>query len=50
MDNTNVKTVVILTGMWGEKLQRVVEGMVKPYRARFMVFSQTSANSEARRM
>jgi Amidohydrolase len=40
MDKTNVKTVVILTGMWGEKLQRVIETMVKPYPGRFMVFSQ----------
>ena len=40
MDNTNVKTVVILTGMWGEKLQRVLETMVKPYPGRFIVFSQ----------
>jgi hypothetical protein len=40
MDNTNVKTVVILTGMWGEKLQRVLDTMVKPYPGRFMVFSQ----------
>ncbi len=40
MDNTNVKTVVILTGMWGEKLQRVLDTMVKPYPGRFVVFSQ----------
>src|ERR1700731_3338158 len=39
MDNTNVKTVVILTGMWGEKLQRVLDTMVKPYPGRFIVFS-----------
>src|SRR5207302_4226064 len=31
MDNTNVRTVVILTGMWGEKLQKVIDSMVKPY-------------------
>src|SRR5271170_6518950 len=31
MNNTNVKTIVILTGMWGEKLQRVIDTMVKPY-------------------
>ena len=31
MDQTNVKTVVILTGMWGEKLQHVMDEMVKPY-------------------
>src|SRR4029077_11919607 len=29
MDSTNVKTVVILTGMWGDKLQRVINEMVK---------------------
>jgi len=40
MDNTNVKTVVILTGMWGEKLQHVIDTMVKPYPGRFIVFSQ----------
>ena len=25
MDQANVKTVVILTGMWGEKLQRIID-------------------------
>src|ERR1700757_4637390 len=40
MNNTNVKTVVILTGMWGEKLQHVIDEMVKPYPGRFMVFAQ----------
>ena len=40
MNRTNVKTVVILTGMWGEKLQRVIDTMVKPYPGRFLVFSQ----------
>src|SRR5579864_1714108 len=40
MNNTNVKTLVILTGMWGNKLQRVIDEMVKPYPGRFMVFSQ----------
>ncbi len=40
MNNTNVKTVVILTGMWGEKLQHVIDEMVKPYPGRFMVFEQ----------
>src|SRR5579864_4333737 len=40
MNNTNVKTVVILTGMWGYKLQRVIDEMVKPYPGRFMVFAQ----------
>jgi len=40
MDATNVKTIVILTGMWGEKLQKVIDEMVKPYPGRFMVFTQ----------
>ena len=40
MDNTNVRTVVILTGMWGEKLQHVIDEMVKPYPGRFIVFAQ----------
>jgi uncharacterized protein len=40
MDKTNVKTVVILTGMWGEKLQKVMDEMVKPYPGRFIVFTQ----------
>ena len=40
MDAANVRTVVILTGQWGEKLQRVVDEMVKPYPGRFMVFTQ----------
>ena len=40
MNNTNVRTVVILTGMWGEKLQHVIDEMVKPYPGRFIVFSQ----------
>ena len=40
MDATNVKTVVILTGMWGDKLQKVIDEMVKPYPGRFIVFTQ----------
>jgi len=40
MDNTNVKTVVILTGLWGQKLQGVIDEMVKPYPGRFIVFTQ----------
>ncbi len=39
MNNTNVKTVVILTGMWGNKLQHVIDEMVKPYPGRFIVFT-----------
>jgi uncharacterized protein len=40
MDRANVKTIVILTGLWGEKLQAVLDNMVKPYPGRFMVFTQ----------
>lgn len=40
MDKLNIKTIVILTGMWGEKLQHVIDEMVKPYPGRFMVFTQ----------
>src|SRR5271165_2172776 len=40
MNNTNVKTIVILTGMWGDKLQHVIDEMVKPYPGRFVVFAQ----------
>ena len=40
MDNANVKKIVILTGMWGEKLQGLLDKMVKPYPDRFIVFAQ----------
>jgi predicted TIM-barrel fold metal-dependent hydrolase len=40
MNAANIKKIVILTGMWGEKLQSVVDKMVKPYPDRFMVFAQ----------
>ena len=40
MDKTNVETVVILTGMWGDKLQHVMDEMAKPYPGRFIVFTQ----------
>ena len=40
MDRNNIKTIVILTGQWGDKLQKVVDEMVKPYPGRFMVFTQ----------
>ena len=40
MNATNVRTIVILTGMWGDKLQSVIDEMVKPYPGRFMVFTQ----------
>jgi predicted TIM-barrel fold metal-dependent hydrolase len=40
MDSANVRQIVILTGMWGEKLQDVIDKMVKPYPDRFIVFTQ----------
>jgi predicted TIM-barrel fold metal-dependent hydrolase len=40
MDAANLKKIVILTGMWGEKLQGVLDKMVKAYPDRFMVFAQ----------
>ena len=40
MNAANVQTVVILTGQWRQKLQHVVDEMVKPYPGRFMVFTQ----------
>ena len=40
MDKLNIKTIVILTGMWGEKLQHVIDEMVNPYPGRFLVFAQ----------
>jgi len=40
MDHCNIQKVVILTGRWGEQLQKVVDEMVKPYPDRFMVFTQ----------
>jgi len=40
MDRLNIKTIVILTGMWGDKLQTIVDDMVKPYPGRFVVFMQ----------
>lgn len=40
MDRLNIKTIVILTGMWGDKLQTIIDDMVKPYPGRFIVFTQ----------
>jgi predicted TIM-barrel fold metal-dependent hydrolase len=40
MDSANVQKIVILTGMWGDKLQGVLDKMVKPYPDRFIVFAQ----------
>ena len=40
MDRLNIKQIVILTGMWGDKLQAVIDAMIKPYPKRFVVFTQ----------
>jgi predicted TIM-barrel fold metal-dependent hydrolase len=40
MDETNVKQIVILTGMWGDKLQHLIDTMAKPYPGRFIIFTQ----------
>jgi|SRR5208283_258247 len=40
MDQANVEKIAILTGLWGEKLQGVIDKMVKPYPDRFIVFTQ----------
>src|SRR5258705_13374880 len=40
MGRLNIKTIVIPTGMWGEKLQSIIDNMVKPYPGRFVVFTQ----------
>ena len=34
------KPLIILTGMWRDKLQHVIDEMVKPYPGRFIVFTQ----------
>ncbi len=40
MDRLHVKTIVILTGGWGDDLQKLIDTMVKPYPGRFMVMTQ----------
>lgn len=40
MDRLNLKTIVILTGLWGDRLQTLLDSMVKPYPGRFVVFTQ----------
>jgi len=40
MNASNVMKIVILTGLWGDKLQSVLDQMVKPYPDRFVVFTQ----------
>ena len=44
MDAAHVQKIVILTGMWGDKLQGVIDKMVKPYPDRFVVFAQMDWN------
>jgi len=39
MDRLNIKTVVILTGGWGDDLQKILDTMVKPYPGRFLVMT-----------
>jgi predicted TIM-barrel fold metal-dependent hydrolase len=40
MDAANVEKIVILTGMWGDKLQGLLDEMVKPHPDRFIAFTQ----------
>jgi predicted TIM-barrel fold metal-dependent hydrolase len=40
MDRVNLKRIVILTGRWGEALQKVIDGTVKPHPDRFTVFTE----------
>src|SRR5215469_9378588 len=40
MDELNIETIIVLTGMWGNKLQKVIDQMAKPYPGRFLVFTQ----------
>lgn len=40
MERRNIRQIVILTGGWGERLQRVLDEMVAPFPQRFVVFTQ----------
>ena len=40
MDAANVRTIVVLTGPSGATLGRLVDGLVKPFPGRFVVFTQ----------
>jgi predicted TIM-barrel fold metal-dependent hydrolase len=40
MDRLNLARIVILTGAWGERLQKVIDERVKPYPERFLVFTE----------
>ena len=44
MDRANIQKIVILTGMWGDRLQGLIDKMVKPYPDRFLVFTQIDWN------
>src|SRR5258706_11773533 len=44
MDQLNIQTMVILTGQWGDALQKVMDEMTKPYPGRFIVFTQMDWN------
>jgi predicted TIM-barrel fold metal-dependent hydrolase len=40
MDRCNLRTVVILTGAWGNRLQGVIDRLAKPFPGRFLVFTE----------
>ncbi len=40
MDHCNIQKIVILTGKWGDDLEKVLAEMVRPYPDRFIVFTQ----------
>jgi predicted TIM-barrel fold metal-dependent hydrolase len=40
MDRLNISKLVILTGKWGDELQKVIDYTVKPFPNRFVVFTQ----------
>jgi predicted TIM-barrel fold metal-dependent hydrolase len=40
MDHCNIQKIVVLTGEWSERLEKVLDEMVKPHPDRFMVFTQ----------
>ena len=40
MDELNLRTLVILTGRWGDQLQKVLDELVTPFPGRFLVFTQ----------
>jgi predicted TIM-barrel fold metal-dependent hydrolase len=40
MDSVHVQRVVILTGMWGERFEKVYDALVRTHPDRFLLFSQ----------